>query len=189
MVTVYDAEPNRLIKNAVEKLRGKPGGGGIPVHMGTFADFELKDRFALVFVVFNTLFALSSQTEQVSCFRSVANVLAAGGRFLVEAFVPDVGRFDRGQTLRTVAVGDARVRLECSLHERHTQTVNSQLVDVSGEGVALYPIRIRYAWPAEIDLMAQLAGLALLERWGGWRREPFTADSTVHVSVYGRPGA
>ncbi len=168
----------------VAKLREKPGGGDIPVTLGSFADFETVDRFSLVFIVFNTFFALLTQPEQVTCFRSVSKVLAPGGKFLVEAFVPDLGRFDRGQATRTIEVAGDRVRIECSVHDSATQTVSAQLVDVAERRVKLHPLRIRYAWPAEIDLMAQLAGMRLVERWGDWRRGPFTSASSVHISLY-----
>lgn len=170
----------------VDRLREKPGGQDIPVQMTTFSQFEMDDRYKLIFVVFNTLFALPTQPEQVSCFRSVAKALAPGGKFVIEAFVPDVTRFDRGQATRTVEVSDDYVRLECSQYDRSTQMVNAQIVEVSERRVKLHPISIRYAWPAEIDLMAQLAGMKLLERWGGWQKAPFTSSSDVHISLFGK---
>ncbi len=171
----------------VERLRAKPGGEDIPVSIGDFADVDVEGDFSLVFVVFNAFFGLLSQEDQARCFANVARRLQGGGAFVIEAFVPDPTRFDRGQTTRTQHVEMGRVILECSRHDPVGQRVDSQNV-VIGEGeTKLYPGgRIRYAWPSELDLMARLAGLRLRERWGDWRRAPFTAASTGHVSVYGR---
>jgi SAM-dependent methyltransferase len=170
----------------ISVLRSKPGGEQIPVQIGTFAEFTSKERFSLVFIVFNTIFALTSQQEQISCFQSVARVLEPDGRFLIEAFVPDLDRFDRGQSLRTVGVSMDAVRLECAVHDRASQVVDVQILELTGQDIAFHPLRIRYAWPTELDLMAQLAGLKLNERWGGWDRQPFTSQSSLHVSIYGR---
>jgi SAM-dependent methyltransferase len=170
----------------VAKLRGKPGGEHIPVTIGDFADVDVEGRFALVFVVFNTFFSLASQDDQVRCFQNVAKRLTEDGVFVIEAFVPDLARFDRGQTVRTTRVEVQRLVLEAARHDPVGQRVTSQLVVISEDRTRLYPIQIRYAWPAEIDLMARLAGLRLHGRWGGWDRQPFTEDSTQHVSVFER---
>jgi SAM-dependent methyltransferase len=171
----------------VAKLREKPGGGRIPVTIGDFADVPVEGRYALVFVVFNTFFGLLTQVDQVRCFANVAERLQDGGRFLVEAFVPDLGRFERGQETSAIDVRLDEVHLHAARHDPVEQVVTSQHVVVREEGVRLYPVKIRYAWPSELDLMARLAGLELQDRWAGWQREPFTASSTSHVSVYGRP--
>jgi SAM-dependent methyltransferase len=170
----------------VAKLREKPGGDRIPVTMGDFADVPVEGRYPLVFVVFNTLFGLLTQEDQVRCFANVAEHLTNDGVFVIEAFVPDLGRFDRGQRTSTLDVGVDEVHLHADKHDPVGQVVMSQHVLVREEGVRLYPVKIRYAWPPELDLMAQLAGLELRDRWAGWKREPFTAASTNHVSVYGR---
>lgn len=168
----------------VSKLRAKPGGDRIPVTMGNFADVAVEGRYSLVFVAFNTFFALLFQDEQVRCFENVARRLADGGVFVLEAFAPDLTRFDRDQSISTQHVGLDRVLLDCSRHDALGQRVDSQHVVLGEEGVRLYPVSIRYAWPSELDLMARLAGLRLRERWGGWSREPFTGGSQRHVSVY-----
>ena len=120
------------------------------------------------------------------CFENVAAHLEAAGVFVLELFVPDLARFERGQnlTLRTVELDS--IGVSASLHDPVTQTIDVQDVELGEAGVRLYPARLRYAWPAELDLMARLAGLRLRERWSGWRGEPFTEASTRHVSVYGR---
>jgi hypothetical protein len=109
------------------------------------------------------------------------------GAFVLEAFVPDLTRFDRGQRVGAVEVEVDRVRLETSVHDPIQQRVMSQQVILTERGIRLYPVQIRYAWPSELDLMARLAGLQLRHRWAGWAEEPFTAASGSHVSVYGRP--
>jgi SAM-dependent methyltransferase len=166
------------------KLRAKPGGEQVAVTGGDFADFGLPERFRLVFVVFNTLFALPDQEAQLACFSAVSRHLLPGGRFLVEAFVPDPSRFDRGQRLSVAKVGVDEVRLECSHHDAAAQSVTTQHVVVTSEKTSLYPVQIRYAWPSELDLMAKLAGLQLESRWDGWDRQPYTASSFNTISVW-----
>jgi len=168
----------------VARLREKPGGAEIPVVIGDFADPPVEGVFSLVFVAFNTFFALLTQEAQVWCFANVAEHLTKDGVFVLEAFVPDVGRFDRGQRTGTSGVELDEVAFHADLHDPVQQVVSSQHVVMREGGLRFYPVKIRYAWPSELDLMARLAGLELRERWGGWRREPFTASSGRHVSVY-----
>jgi SAM-dependent methyltransferase len=172
----------------VERLRAKPGGERVRVGIGDFADVAAEGEFSLVFVVFNTFFMLLTQEEQVRCFRNAAARLAPGGVFVIEAFFPDVKRYDGGQIVRTISIADDEVVLEVSRHDAASQRVTTQRVVLGGGGggVRLFPIQIRYAWPTELDLMARLAGLKLRARWGGWRREPFDSGSAKHVSVYER---
>lgn len=170
----------------VARLRAKPGGEHIPVTIGNFADLAVEGRFTLIFVVFNTFFGLLSQEDQVRCFLEVAQHLTDGGVFVLEAFVPDLTRYDRGQRVGAVEVETDHVRLEASVHDPVQQRVMSQHVVLSTQGIRLYPVQIRYAWPSELDLMARLAGLQLRNRWAGWAQEPFTAASGSHVSVYAR---
>jgi SAM-dependent methyltransferase len=168
----------------LEKLRAKPGGGSIRVTIGDFADLDLEDRFSLVFVVFNTFFGILEQRDQVRCFRHVAEHLMPGGHFLLECFVPDLSRFDRGQRLAVSAIDDDGIRIEASMYDPVSQRVKAQVVAMSETGSRFYPLQVRYCWPSELDLMAQLAGLELEQRWAGWSEEPFTAASVQHVSVY-----
>jgi SAM-dependent methyltransferase len=173
----------------VAKLRAKPLGAEMPMTIGDFADVPAQGAFSLVFVVVNTFFMLSSQEEQVRCFRSVARHLTEDGVFLIEAFVPDPTRFTQGQSVRTRSVEVGRVTLDLSMHDSVSQRVVSQIAIMSEAGMKLYPATIRYAWPSELDLMAQLAGMRLQERWEDWRRSPFTSASTQHISVYELSGA
>jgi len=171
----------------VGKLRSKPRGGDIPIEIGDFADVDVAGQFQLIFIVFNTFFALSSQDEQVRCFRNVARRLTPHGRFVIEAFVPDLSRFDRGQRTSTQMIDLDLVMMEVTVHDPTRQMATTQHLHITPAGVEMYPVQIRYAWPSELDLMAKLAGLELKERWGGWRGEPFTVESGSHVSAYGRP--
>jgi SAM-dependent methyltransferase len=170
----------------VAQLRSKPGGDRIPVTLGDFADVAVEGRYDLIFVLFNTFFALLTQEEQVRCFCNVARHLEPQGVFVVEAFVPDMQRFSVRQAVRTVSVSEDQVRLEAVLLNPATQQITSQSVVLTEQGVRLYPVKIRYVWPAELDLMAQLAGLQLLQRWASWGKATFSADSGKHISVFGR---
>ncbi|HKB54706.1 MAG TPA: class I SAM-dependent methyltransferase [Ramlibacter sp.] len=170
----------------VARLRAKPGGAEIPVTMSTFADFVVDERFALVYLAFNTFFALLTQEEQIRCMETVARHLAPGGRFVIEAFVPDLTRFVSSQTLRVIGVEASEVRIDASQMDPALQQVTSQHIVLTESGVRLYPVTLRYAWPAEMDLMARIAGLRLEHRWADWERAPFGRDSTKHISVYQR---
>jgi SAM-dependent methyltransferase len=174
-----DAAPSMI-----SRLRAKPGSERITVTHGDFAEVQLQQEFALVYIVFNTFFALPSQEAQVQCFRNVAAHLSDDGCFLVETFVPDLNRFTGGQVNWATKVTTDIVELDVGQHDPVRQRVVSQKVVITDGSVRLYPVQIRYAWPAELDLMAQLAGLRLRERWSNWKREPFTSESTKHISVY-----
>ena len=171
-------------QSMIARLRSKPGADRIKVTQGSFADIAVEGEFALVYIVFNTFFALSSQEEQVRCFRNVAAHLTRAGSFVMEAFVPDLGRFTGGQVNWATKVTADEVHLDVGQHDPATQRVVSQKVVLTDGSVKLYPVQIRYAWPSELDLMAQLAGLRLRERWSNWKREPFSSDSGQHISVY-----
>ena len=171
----------------VAALRGKRGGDALPVTMGDFADACVEGEFSLVYVVYNTLFALQTQEEQVRCFRNVAARLAPGGAFVVEAFVPDLAQLSAGQGVRLLHMTDDRVGIKIFQHDPVRQKLKSRHVVFNEGGSRLFPVEVRYAWPSEMDLMARLAGLRLRERWGDWRRGEFGAKSEKHVSVYERP--
>jgi SAM-dependent methyltransferase len=173
----------------VEKLRAKPGGDQIAVTIGDFADVPVDGRFALIFIAYNTFFVLLDAEAQRRCLEHVASRLEPDGRFVVEAFVPDTSRFERGQHVEVTQVGLDAAVLSVSRHHAATQRVDSLLVRVSNDGVRTWPVRLRYSFPSELDLMANLAGLRLEQRWGGWSREPFTDESVKHVSVYRAAGA
>lgn len=172
----------------VAKLRSKPGGDAIPVTIGDFAEAGVAGTFSLVYLVFNTLYALETQDDQVRCFANVARVLEPGGCFVVEAFFPDVARFDRGQRVHATRVQVDKVTLDVSVHDPVAQTVLTQHVVIGQERTFLYPVALRYVWPPEMDLMARLAGLRLRSRWGSWKGQPFSGQTQKVVSIYELPG-
>jgi SAM-dependent methyltransferase len=171
----------------VDQLRAKPGGDQLSVTIGDFADVPVPGTYRLIFVVWNTLFNLLTQDDQVRCFENVATHLTDDGAFVVEAFVPAfLYRLRNNQYVEAEAIAVDEVQLDVLRHDAATQRLEESHVSLSRAGVRLHPVVQRYAWPSELDLMARLAGLRLKGRWGGWDREPFTASSSAHVSVYGR---
>lgn len=179
-----DASPSM-----VAKLRDKAGGDVIDVAIGDMADVAAPGGpYSLVYVVFNTFFALLTQADQVRCFANVARVLRPGGCFVTETFVPDVTRFDRGQRTSTVRSTLGEVWLDAMQHDLLAQTVSGNHVILRDNApVQLYPIALRYAYPSELDLMAQLAGLALEGRYDTWDRAPLTPAAMGAVSVWRKP--
>jgi SAM-dependent methyltransferase len=170
----------------IARLRARLGGKELPVTLGDFAEVEVEGEFSLIFIVFNTFFALLTQEDQVRCFRNVADHLEHEGVFVIEAFVPDMKRFHDGQEVRAHSVTTERVSLQISQHNPVTQRLKSQFVVFGNNDLKLYPVEIRYCWPSEMDLMAQLAGLRLRDRWGSWSKGEFSASSPKHISVYER---
>lgn len=169
----------------VARLRARAGGESIPVSIGDMrAVAAPAEGYSLVYVVFNTFFCLLDQDAQVECFANVARRLAPGGRFLIEAFVPDLSRFDREQRTSAVSLTVDSVDLDVVIHDPVAQRVDGQHVLIRESGTRLLPVALRYAFLSELDLMARLAGLALESREGGWAGEPFTAETLVHVSVW-----
>jgi SAM-dependent methyltransferase len=170
----------------VAKLRAKPGGEAIPVTMGNFADVGVEGEFSLIFVVYNTLFALQSQDEQVRCFQNAAAHLTPDGVFVVEVFVPQSANFSAG--LKLTGVTDERIRLKASEHDPVGQRLKSQHIVIRNQEIRLFPVEVRYAWPAEMDLMARIAGLRLRHRWSDWDRGEIGPNSERHISVYEKIG-
>jgi SAM-dependent methyltransferase len=170
----------------VAKLRAKSGGDKIKVTFGNFVDPPVEGPFDLVYVPFNTLFALTTQEEQITCFANVARLLTDEGVFVLDAFVPDPTRFDRHQRVSVENLDDQSVMLDATINDPKEQRSTSYHVMLSPDGIEMHPVIVRYAWPSELDLMARLAGLQLSERWGSYRCDPFTSESASHVSVYER---
>jgi len=168
----------------ISRLREKPGGDRVTVTQGNFAEIPVDEKFSLVYIAFNTFFALTTQEDQVQCFRNVAAHLEPGGCFVIEAFVPDLTRFNQNQVNWASKVNMDVVELDVGQHDPVRQRVYSQKVVITDGSVRLYPLQIRYCWPSEFDLMAQVAGLRLRARWTNWKREPFTYKSEHHISVY-----
>jgi SAM-dependent methyltransferase len=171
-----------LSEAMVARLRAKPGGEDIDVAIGDFATAKVEGTFALAYLVFNTIDNLTTQDEQVACFQNVAAHLEPGGCFVIEVGIPQLRRLPPGETF--VAFDVSPTHLGFDEYDVATQGLISHhysLVDGELEVVAM---PFRYVWPAELDLMARLAGMRLRERWSDWERAPFTSDSTSHVSVW-----
>lgn len=171
----------------VDRLRQKPGGSDIPVVIGDMADVPVEGTFTEVYLVFNTLFNLITQERQLDCFRNVASVLEPGGVFVIECFVPDLTRYANGQQVEATAVGEDSVTMRLARLDRARQHFTRQYVTLDANGFRMNPVLLRYCWPSELDLMARLAGLRLVERHAGWDRTPFGSDSSSHISVYEKP--
>lgn len=168
----------------VAKLREKPGGAGIPTHIGDFANVDAGRDFSLVLLAVNTIFALPDQEAQVACFENAARHLAPGGMFVVEAWVPDIGAFRHNRLVRPRVMGADRISIETSELDPVAQMIRTTQAVLTNGSVRLYPANHRYAWPAELDLMAQLAGLRREQRWADWSGAPFTGTSRAHVTLY-----
>jgi SAM-dependent methyltransferase len=167
------------------RLREKPGAERIDARAGDMAATRVEGEFSLVYLVFNTIFNLTTQDGQVACFANAAAHLHSGGRFVIEARVPELQRLPLGQTvLPWRADPDG---MSSYVYDVVTQRLSGQHYYLVDGRMQASPTEMRYAWPAELDLMARLAGMRLEDRWGGWAREPFTALSPSHVSVYAKP--
>jgi len=177
-----------LSPDMVAQLRKKPGGDDIPVTIGDFAEVPVSGTYRLIYVVYNTFFNLLEQEQQVRCFENVAAHLAADGAFVIEARVPaHINGLRENQYVDAEEIGVDEVWLDVAKYDPVSQRLEETHVSLSAErGVRLFPIVTRYCYPSELDLMAQIAGLRLKERWGGWRREPFDSRSILAVSVFGR---
>lgn len=171
----------------VAQMQAKPGGEKITVTIGDFADVPVQGQYQLIFVVWNSFFNLLTQDDQVRCFENVAAHLTEAGSFVIETFVPTYfHRLRNNQYVETEAIEVDHVKLDLLRHDPINQMIEESHVSLSAAGIHLNPVVQRYAWPAELDLMARIAGLKLKSRWGGWNHEPFTASSELHISVYGR---
>jgi SAM-dependent methyltransferase len=171
-----------LSEAMVRRLRAKPGADGIDVTIGDFARTRVDGSFSVAYLVFNTIMNLTTQDEQAECFENVAAHLEPGGCFVVEVTVPELQRLPPGETIRPFHHDDTHLGFDEI--DVVTQALTSHHFTAAGGTFTKHSIPFRYVWPAELDLMARLAGMSLRERWGGWKREPFTATSTKHVSVW-----
>jgi SAM-dependent methyltransferase len=174
-----------LSEAMVARLRAKPGAEKISVTIGDFATTTLTGQFSVAYLVFNTIMNLTTQDEQVACFQNVAKHLKPGGCFVIEVGIPDLQRLPPGETVRAFTVTDAKLGFD--EYDIASQGLVSHHYWVVDGKLETFSPPFRYVWPAELDLMARLAGMSLRERWGGWRREPFTSESTSHVSVWEKP--
>jgi len=172
----------------LERLAAKPGAQRVHAVLGDMAGPLPRGPFSLVFVAYNTFFNLTTQEAQRRCLASVAGVLAPGGSFVLDAFVPDHPATP-GQAVEVRSIEADRVVLMVSRHDPARQEARTQFVEITSSGVRLRPSFIRYAPPAELDQLAADAGLVLERRWAAWDGTPFDDDSSRHVSVYRMAGA
>jgi SAM-dependent methyltransferase len=168
----------------VARLRAKPGADDIGVTIGDFATTRVDGTFRLAYLVFNTIMNLTTQDEQVECFRNVATHLEPGGCFVIEVGIPGLQRLPPGETVRAFTVSPTRLGFD--EYDIGAQILFSHHYWVVDGRLEVFSAPYRYVWPSELDLMARLAGMTLRERWGGWDRQPFTSDSTTHVSVWAK---
>jgi SAM-dependent methyltransferase len=171
-----------LSEAMVARLRAKPGAEQIDVTIGDFATTTVEGRFSVAYLVFNTIMNLTTQNGQVACFQNVAEQLEPGGCFVIEVMVPALQRLPPGETVRPFDV--TATHLGFDEYDVASQGLISHHYSVIDGNLDVVSMPFRYVWPSELDLMARLAGMTLRERWSGWRREPFTNDSTGHVSVW-----
>lgn len=174
-----------LSPDMVAELRRKPGGAGIEVAIGDMTTTRVAGDFSLVFLVFNTIDNLTTQDAQVACFENAARHLRPGGRFVVETLVPQLQRLPFGETLLGFAAGPDHWGTDEI--DVTTQTYTSHHIWRDETGSRHLSVPFRYAWPAELDLMARLAGLSLEHRWSDWSGAEFSRFSRSHVSVWQKP--
>jgi SAM-dependent methyltransferase len=171
-----------LSEAMVARLLAKPGAEEVGVTIGDFATTTIEARFSVAYLVANTIMNLTTQDEQVACFRNAAAHLEPHGRFVIEVLVPGLQRLPPGETFQPFAVGPTHLGFDEYDVARQGLVSHHYWIDDGKVEVVSPPFR--YVWPSELDLMARLAGMTLRERWGGWKREPFTGASTKHVSVW-----
>jgi SAM-dependent methyltransferase len=176
-----------LSRAMVDRMRAKPGGDAVGATIGDFATTKVDGTFSLAYLVFNTISNLTTQKEQVACFRNVAAHLGPGGCFVIEVGVPDLRRLPPGQNVVPFQVSETGWAYD--VYDVATQAMSSNYVKVVDGRGEFWSVPFRYVWPAELDLMAQLAGMRLRDRWDGWSRAPFTSESRQHVSVWEKPAS
>jgi hypothetical protein len=169
----------------VDLLRSKPGGKDLNVKIADFKHVDMDNQYSLIFIIWNSLFNLLTQRDQATCFTNVAKHLTSGGLFAIEVYMPSfLYRMVGDQEVKTEAIETDSVRLGVLKHDPVNQMLENSHVTLSATGTRFDPVVQRYAWPSELDLMANNAGLELSDRWSGWNREKFDADSARHISVY-----
>ena len=176
-----------LSQPMVDQLRAKRGGDAIQITIGDFSTVRVDGSFSLAYLVYNTIENLTTQDAQVACFENVARHLAPGGRFVIECAIPDLRRLPHGETSNVFDLTPSHWGID--EYDVATQGLISHHFTRAGDGIEYSSGPFRYVWPSELDLMARIAGMRLVERWSGWRREPFTSDSRKHISVWRKSSA
>lgn len=184
-VTGLDNSPGMLAQ-----LRARPDGANVEVVLGSFVDPPVEGKFPLVLALFNTYFSVTTQEEQLAAFRSAKEIVTDDGLLVVETSVPDVARADsQGRTLNTGGVERDRVFLEAATHDPARQHVRSQTMVLTADGIQMFPLLLRYIWPSELTLMAELAGFTLVRRFGDWTRGSYSKESSRQISIFAHQGA
>lgn len=181
-VPVHGIDMSRAM---VARLRAKPGGEDVGVTIGDFATTTVEGTFSVAYLVFNTIGNLTTQAEQVACFRNVAAHLEPGGCFVIEVGVPELRLLPPGERFHVFHASETGWGID--EYDVANQGLTSHHFKVTGGSLERFSVPFRYVWPSELDLMAELAGMQLDERWGDWNREPFTSESRSHVSVWQKP--
>jgi SAM-dependent methyltransferase len=176
-----------LSEAMVARLRAKPGAEQIGVTIGDFATATVEATFSVAYLVANTIMNLTTQDEQVACFHNAAAHLEPGGCFAIEVLVPALRRLPPGERFQPFDVSPTHVGFD--EYDVAQQGLVSHHYWIADGKVEVCSPPFRYVWPSELDLMARLAGMTLRERWSGWKREPFTSESTKHVSVWEKPAS
>jgi SAM-dependent methyltransferase len=171
-----------LSEAMVARLRGKPGADQVSVTVGDFATTVVEGTFSIAYLVANTIMNLTTQDQQVACFCNAAAHLEPSGCFVIEVLVPRLQRLPPGETFQPFSVEPTHLGFD--EYDVARQGLVSHHYWVDGDKVEVFSPPFRYVWPSELDLMARIAGMTLRERWADWKREPFTSDSTKHVSVW-----
>jgi SAM-dependent methyltransferase len=177
-----DVHGIELSRAMVAQFQAKPGAKSIDVTIGDFATAHVGKIFSVAYLVANTIMNLTSQDEQVACFRNAAAHLEPAGCFVIEVLVPGLQRLPPGETFQPFDVGPTHLGFD--EYDVARQRVVSHHYWIEDGKVEVSSPPFRYVWPSELDLMARLAGMSLRERWGGWKNEPFASDSRKHVSVW-----
>lgn len=181
-VHAIDLDPAML-----DQLRSKPGSEAVTVHLGDMADMDVDGSFDLIYAVFGTLFMLPTQDDQLRCFRHAAHKLTLNGKLVIEALMPRPTTYEGGGKVTVADANDERVIINVSQSDALAQTIQIRQIVLGPSGIEIHPVRIRYSWPSELDLMARLADLGLHARWSNWEGRPFTAEDQRHISVYELP--
>ncbi|MCP2338240.1 class I SAM-dependent DNA methyltransferase [Actinomadura rupiterrae] len=181
-IEVHGIELSRAM---LRRLHAKPGGDGIRTTVGDMATTRADGTFTLVYLVFNTINNLTTQDAQVACFENAAAHLEPGGHFVIEVGVPELRKLPPGQTM--IPWHSSATEYCYDVLDTSTQSMIGHYITIDGDRSEHETIPFRYVWPSELDLMARLAGMRLVHRWSGWTREPFTHESTEHVSVWQKP--
>ena len=183
-VPVHGIELSRAM---TARMQAKPGGDEIDVTIGDFATASVAGTFSLAYLVYNTIMNLTTQAAQVACFLNVAAHLEPGGCFVIEVGVPGLRRLPPGETMQVFHVSETGWGFD--EYDVANQGLISHHFTIVDGRVERNSVPFRYAWPSELDLMAEMAGMTLRDRWSGWQREPFTGESRTHVSVWEKPAS